>query len=230
MKRAFATIVTAIAGCLLASVAFAQSAPERVGPASVKSSESAGRRWFVEIAPAGGGFSVARSAEVLSTPHFICDSSGVCSTDPEGRLDLKANYHYVVKPAISTGIVFRRLWNAHGVDNEDDFGVGVGTHLVFISGDGSSGSKVAPSLALHVGTQKTQFFAGVMFTPTDRVELPGGGTSATVPAGTDTARFLLPNRSGHINYFVGIVIGGVSTTSASRGAATEPAKSPGGQK
>jgi hypothetical protein len=107
--------------------------------------------------------------------------------------------------------VFRRLVGQAGTANEDSFGVGVGGHFVFLSGaDGTI--KAAPAVTVHVGTQKTQLFGGVIFVNSDQVSFQNGASSVVVPKDADTSSLILKNHGRGPSFFLGVVIGGVSVT------------------
>jgi hypothetical protein len=210
MTRTTSLIGFVFAVCLTPAVAKAGGQqPTSPPPASPPNQQ----KWFVEIAPAGGGFAGIREDEVLLQEHLLCTGQATpqaCTVDPNSQV-LVRNSRYTFRPTLSTGLVFRRLLKSSGRENEDSFGIGVGGHLVFLSS--SAGSvQPAPAATIHFGTLKSQLFVGILGVPTDKVVFPNGADSIVVPKGTDTSNLLLKGYGNSVNFFVGVVIGGMSVT------------------
>jgi hypothetical protein len=167
---------------------------------------------------AGGGFVGLNTVEVQSTPRTTCQAGAppVCSIDAE-RVVITANYKYGWQPAVATGLVFRYVFTpsefARTTSNDpikDGLGVGLGAQFVFVPrGDVT---RAAPALTLHAGRSSQQVFFGVVFAPSDKVEIPGGGTSAIVPVSFPTAGLIRPDARRRPQFFAGVVIGGVAVT------------------
>jgi hypothetical protein len=171
---------------------------------------------------AGGGFAGLRSSEVQTVPHTTCNSGQppVCTVD-SSVVKIIANSTYGWQPAIATGLVFRYVphparvgTSKSGEEVMDGIGVGLGAQFVFVPRDDTT--RAAPAITVHVGKSSQQVFFGVIFAPSDRAELPGGGKSAVVPVGFDAAGLIRPNGGNKIQFFAGVVIGGVAVTQPGR--------------
>jgi hypothetical protein len=171
----------------------------------------------IDIA-AGGGFVGLDTNEVQTTPHTTCTPAQppVCTADP-ANVVVTANSRYGWQPAVATGLVFRYIPKPEYVGSDDQggmkrdgFGIGLGAQFVFVPhGDNT---RAAPALTIHVGRSSQQVFFGWVFAPVDKVEIPGGGPSAIVPAGFQATELIRPDAGRRPQFFAGVVIGGVAVT------------------
>ena len=163
----------------------------------------------VEIS-AGGGFTGLRNAEVGQRPAVDCDTQNHCTPVP-GSLDLTDQSHYVWKPALATGLVFRWVMPYVKDDSTPDkrFGLGIGGQMVFAAQD--AGTRLLPALTIHAGTSKTQLFFGLAFGASDVVSFPNGAKSIRVSSDAVTD-FVQRNAGKKKIFFVGIVIDGLAVT------------------
>lgn len=172
----------------------------------------------IDIA-AGGGFVGLRSAEVQSTPRTLCEpgTPPMCQVDPERKVLSKA-FRYAWQPAVATGLVFRFVPSpkvisraATGSDTQSDgIGFGLGTHFVFLPQ--SDATRAAPAVTINVGRASQQAFFGLVFSPVDEIDMPGGGASAVVPAAFDGTALVRRGAGRGAQFFAGVVIGGVAVT------------------
>jgi len=171
----------------------------------------AAQAWLprVEIS-AGGGFTGVRNAEVAQRNAVDCNAANQC-TPVAGMVDLSDKSHYVWKPALASGLVFR--WTLPYVKNhpnpDDQFGIGFGGQMVF--GAQEEGTRLLPALTFHAGTKKTQLFFGFAFGSSDVVKFPNGVKGVRVPSGS-TQDFVQTHGGKKPIYFVGIVIDGLAVT------------------
>jgi hypothetical protein len=184
-------------------------------------------RWAprVEIA-ATGGFAGLAQVTVQTVPNLICSEQAVlrnpagtpttvgvtpsCTVDPNNVVAIKNTTHNW-KPATSTGIIFRWIVHKDQDDEKNDgFGVGVGTHFVFVPSEQST--RAAPAITFHMGKKGLQVFGGWIFVRTDSVELPGLGERAVVPATFTTSSLTRTEGGREATFFAGIVIGALSIT------------------
>jgi hypothetical protein len=163
----------------------------------------------VEIS-AGGGFIGSRAAEITSRGATDCDPAGKCAA-VAGMQDLFDTSHYVWKPSLASGLVFRwRLRYREDDPAPDDvFGLGVGGQMIFASVP--EGTRLLPAVTVHAGTKSQQLFFGFAFGTTDKVAFPGDASHIRVAGGASTD-FVLPHATKRPIYFVGIVIDGVAIT------------------
>lgn len=182
---------------------------------STVSLHAQGLRLSVEVA-AGGGFAGIREAEVQTAPSLNCSGEPqVCTPDPD-NITLVKNNKYTWRPSLSTGIIFR--WQKRADDGEDRVGVGIGGHFIFVPS--GTDSRAAPALTLHVGKQSTQLFFGMIFVPTDRVDLPGDSDRVVVPVGTSSTDFVRRDGGHGPSFFAGVVVGGIAVTKSASSEST----------
>jgi hypothetical protein len=174
-------------------------------------------KWAIDVA-AGGGFVGLNTNEVQTTPRTTCTTADppVCTVDTNNVV-ITANSRYGWQPAVATGLVFRFVPKAEtvskstsGEELKDGIGFGIGGQFVFVPRGDTT--RAAPALTIHVGKSSQQIFFGWLFSPVDRVEIPGGGTSAVVPAAFPTSSLLRPDSQRRAQFFAGVVIGGVPVT------------------
>jgi hypothetical protein len=168
------------------------------------------KRWRlnVEVA-AGGGFAGIREGEVQTAPTLNCAGDPqVCTPDSE-TVTLVRNNKYTWRPSLSTGIIFR-WYKSTDAEIGDKIGLGIGGHFVFVPS--GNDSRAAPALTMHIGKQSTQLFFGMIFVPTDRVDLPGESDRVVVPAGTNPSDFVRSDGGSGPSFYAGVVIGGLAVT------------------
>jgi hypothetical protein len=189
-------------------------APGASGAAGASGASGTPSRWRLEAA-ATGGFAGFRSVQVTSEPHYICNNSTSCTPDPTGAVDLTKTTSYTWKPTLSSGLVFRRLFHdiSDASQAADTMGLGLGIHVVFLS-NSQNEVTAAPAAAFHIGTQHMQVFGGFLIASSDNVVFPNGQDRFTAPVGTATTTFPTTTSWGHPNFFMGIVIGGISVNKA----------------
>ena len=122
-------------------------------------------------------------------------------------MDVVANKRYSWRPALSTGILFGKF-------PPKGLGIAIGGHFVFVP-DASGATKPFPALTVNIGTGENQFFAGVIFSPTDDVQLPGGAGQVRLARSEPLPDFVLPGVKKTRHLFFGIVLKGIPITSPS---------------
>lgn len=188
-----------IAGGLLASAV--RSVSPRLGWVSLKgpagSTERAtgGWQWVLEKAKleatAGAGFAGIRVGEVLRT-----DSTA------GGYIPVR-NYRYDWRPAVSTGIVSYVFSSAAST-----LGAGIGVQIVSLP---STEGKAFPfpAITIHVGTPQTEFFAGLVLSPTDSVHVPTNGSGPIrQPYTVNPDNFVFRNTRTSRHVYIGIQVKG----------------------
>jgi hypothetical protein len=190
----------------------------RASHAQVMPAPNVGRpivTWRLEVA-AGGGFAGLTEVEVQSEPNLLCDAGAppVCTIDPANKMLIR-NSAYSWRPAVSTGLVIRRLFEPSAEDvAAEALGVGVGAHFVFVP-KSEGASRPAPALAVHFGKATMQVFAGFIFVPTAKASLPGNRDRAIVPNSFDQSSLIRNDAGKGPSFFAGIVVGGVAVTKGS---------------
>jgi hypothetical protein len=151
--------------------------------------------WFLKFAKvegtAGAGFAGVRVAEILKT-------------DPRDStyVPLK-NYRYDWRPAVSSGLV-----TYLHTQKDSQLGVGLGFQIVALP-TSEAKTNPFPAITLHVGTPETEFFVGMILSPTDSVYIPP--SPAGLPAGrltVDPKTLVLPGVRTSRNLYMGIQIKG----------------------
>jgi len=160
---------------------------------------------------AAGGFVGLPQVDVQSQPACRTGTGTTtnCEIDTEVR-DFQRIEYTAWKPAVSTGVVLRFPRWGSATDLADKIGVGFGAHIVYVPGaEGSSAA--APAATVHFGTGHMQVFAGLLWTPADKVTLPNGQQAQLLPANIDPTQFIHRGVGGRPRaLFAGIVISGLS--------------------
>ena len=141
---------------------------------------------------AGAGFAGIRVAEVLRTRAADTTYFPV------------VNYRYDWRPAVSTGVV-TYLYTSKA----SQLGVGLGAQIVALpTSDGKA--PPFPAITLHVGVPQTEFFAGLVLSPTDSIALPdtSGPLGRRISNSTDPRTFIVPNVRTSRHVYIGIQIKG----------------------
>ena len=154
---------------------------------------------WVPHAFAQAGFCGLQSAEQIAKPYSALSANGIYVVDPT-RVELKANYRYIVTPAISSGLIF---WN----QGRGKTGGGIGIHAVYLNT--GSDTRVAPAVTFHFGELENQIYAGLIFAALDRVEFPDGRRKIVVPSDA-VPDYITHGTRGGLQFYAGIVILGKS--------------------
>jgi hypothetical protein len=155
-----------------------------------------GWQWFLDKAKlegtAGAGFAGIRVAEVLKA-----DSADTTYLPV-------ANYRYDWRPAVSTGIV-SYIFSSRGAN----LGAGIGIEIVSLPT--TEGKTLPfPAITFHAGTLETEFFGGLVLSPTDSVHVPTdvSGKPIRQSLRVNPDNFLFRNTRTSRHLFIGIQVKG----------------------
>ncbi len=186
--------------------------------------EGTAQTTFVLEVAGAGGFVGTQVPEVIQKPLFRVDAMDVITLRTDSTR-LIANSQFLWKPAVSTGIVGRWVFEESDSVTPGSVGIGVGFHMVALPGGADASIRLAPALTLHFGSRHLQWFGGVVFTGSDEIRFPTrkkgknsrNGDEIAVVAGTDPNSFVLEGIGYSPTLFLGITIGGISITEVGGG-------------